>query len=104
MLRQHSGPELLLHIRGLNGGRRVGGGFALSRVALPPAMFEDATLLSVFEAAQASGHLWVALSSAGASSVLHRTLWCWNVRQHSFRIGKAADILPTKPSVVAKTE
>ena len=32
---------------------------------VPPAMFEDATPLSDFEAAQASGHLWVALSPAG---------------------------------------
>jgi putative acetyltransferase len=32
---------------------------------VPAAMFEEATPLSVFEAAQASGHLWVALSPAG---------------------------------------
>jgi GNAT superfamily N-acetyltransferase len=32
---------------------------------VPPAMLEEATPLSVFEAAQASGHLWVALSPAG---------------------------------------
>ena len=32
---------------------------------VPPAMFEEATPLSVFATAQALGHLWVALSPAG---------------------------------------
>ncbi len=32
---------------------------------VPPEVFEEATPLSVFEAAQASGHLWVAVSPAG---------------------------------------
>lgn len=29
--------------------------------------------------------------------MLHGALSCWGVRQHRFRIGKAADILPTRP-------
>jgi GNAT superfamily N-acetyltransferase len=32
---------------------------------VPPAMFEEATPLRVFEAAQTAGHLWVAISSVG---------------------------------------
>ena len=32
--------------------------------------------------------------------MLHGALSCWGVRRHSFRIGKTADILPTRLRVI----